>query len=203
MGRARTLTLCVALSLVIAATAAAQSIAYTNGPATLRVGPDREYPLIAAVPPGTQLQIFGCTDDYAWCDVTSGPDRGWIYARHLEYPYQGRRVLIYGRGPSLGLPIVTFSVGSYWDNYYRGRPWYGRRSYWVGRPVPVHRPGPGFVHRPGPRPGPPAHVGRPPAGRPPSGGAVHRSGPPPRTPQHSQPSHQHREPQRRPDHDHH
>jgi uncharacterized protein YraI len=209
MGRARTLIVSAALLLVFAATAVAQSVAFTNGPANLRAGPERDYPLIASVPPGTQLQIYGCTDDYTWCDVTSGQDRGWIYARHLDYDYQGRHVLIYGRGPSLGLPIVTFSVGSYWDTYYRGRPWYGRRSYWAGRPVPVRRPV--VVHRPGPRPGPPAHVarpqgGRPSTGRPPSGGAVHRAGPPPRTPQHTQPSRgqgQHREPQRKPDHDHH
>jgi uncharacterized protein YraI len=158
------------LVLILApAPASAQSTGYTNGPGNLRAGPSRDYPLVATVPPGTQLSIYGCTDDWMWCDVDAGPNRGWLYARHLSYPYQGNRVVIYGHGPSLGLPIVTFSLGSYWDNYYRGRPWYGRRSYWVGRPIPPRRPGPPIDHRPGRPPGArPPHVGPPSGHRPPN-----------------------------------
>jgi hypothetical protein len=52
----------------------------------------------------------------------------------------------------MGLAVVPFAVGPYWDTYYRGRPWYGRRSYWVGRPVPHHtiviHPGRAVVVRP-------------------------------------------------------
>lgn len=194
MRRFFTSILCLALLFVAKGTASAQSIAYTDGPGNLRAGPARDYPLVAALPPGTEVQIFGCTDDWTWCDVAVGPNRGWLFARHLDYAYQGRRVLIYGHGPTLGLPILTFSLGTYWDSYYHGRPWYGRRSYWVSRPAPPHRP---IV-----RPGRPIHQGRPPAARPPhagpapghrpppsahrppSSGARPRPNAPPRTPQH-------------------
>jgi len=189
MKRLLTPILCLALLLVAMSTASAQSMGYTDGPGNLRAGPARDYPLVATLPPGTQVQIFGCTEDWDWCDVAVGPNRGWLYARHLDYPYQGRRTVIFGHGPSLGLPLVTFSLGTYWDSYYRGRPWYGRRSYWVGRPPP-HRPvvRPGRPIRPGRPPAArPPHVGpapghRPPAGdhRPPSSGARPRS----HTPQH-------------------
>jgi uncharacterized protein YraI len=33
-------------------------------------------------------------------------------------------------GPRIGLPIIVFSVDSYWNRNYRGRPWYGERSRW-------------------------------------------------------------------------
>jgi hypothetical protein len=57
---------------------------------------------------------------------------------YLTYSYQGARVPFYDYAPSFGIPIITFSIGSYWDRYYRGRPWYGRRDYWVNRSPPNH-----------------------------------------------------------------
>jgi uncharacterized protein YraI len=146
----------------LATPARAQTAGYIYGHGNLRAGPSREFPLVAVLPAGTQVQIYGCTDDWLWCDIDAGPSRGWLYARHLESSSGGRRVVIFGHGPTLGLPIVTFSLGTYWDTYYRGRPWYGRRSYWIGRPLPPHRPRPPH-YRPPTRP---PHGGRPPA-RPP------------------------------------
>ena len=61
-----------------------------------------------------------------------------------SYPYQSSVVPIYSYGPALGLPIITFSIGSYWDNYYRGRPFYGNRNYWYHRPY--HPPAPRFAN---------------------------------------------------------
>ena len=155
MIRARLLGFWVGLVFAVSASASAQ-IAYATKPANVRAGPGREYPRVAQIPPGAPVEINGCVDDWTWCDVSFGPDRGWVWAGNLEYPYQNRRVLIISGGPIFGLPIVGFEVGPYWDRYYRGRPWYRRRSYWIGRPPPPHGP-PGY--RP---PG-----SRPPAGRPP------------------------------------
>ena len=146
--------------LAISAAAVAET-AYTTKVVNLRAGPGREYPVVTQLPPGTPLEVAGCLEDYAWCDASVGPDHGWVYSGNIEYPYEGHRVVILHEGPAIGLPIVQFSVGPYWDTYYRNRPWYGRRSYWSARPYTPHRvwvrppgynrPGRGPVVRPGPR----------------------------------------------------
>ena len=167
----------------ISAAALAQE-AYTNRTANVRAGPDRSYPVVAQLGPGVALQVMGCIDDYSWCDVVFDDNRGWIYAGSLVYPYQNNRVPILGYGAIIGLPIITFSIGTYWDRYYRGRPWYRNRNYWVNRPPPPHFRPPQRFDRPQTRPGPPP---RPDGGsndrrrdqRPP---ATNRSGPAVRTP---------------------
>lgn len=173
MPHARFLRPFLLLVLAIPAAAVGQT-AFTEKPVRLRAGPSREFPVVTVIGPGVPVQVAGCVDDWTWCDVSVGPDRGWAYAGNLAYPYQGRRVAILANGPRIGLPVLTFSIGPYWDSYYRGRPWYGRRSYWIGRPTPPHWIG--RPHVPGrPRPGahrpipprvvrPPSHA-RPPAHR--------------------------------------
>jgi uncharacterized protein YraI len=157
MNRAHLFLLGVGLGLVVPGVSLAET-AYTTKSVNLRAGPSRDYELVARAPAGVPVDVYGCVDDWTWCDVGVGDDRGWMYAGNLVYPYQGRRVVILGNGPSFGFPIVTFSIGSYWDNYYRGRPWYSRRSYWVGRPGPFR----GVVRPQGSRP----QGFRPPASRP-------------------------------------
>jgi len=113
--------------------------AYTARTASVRAGPDRSYPLVMQVPPGVPMQVFGCLEGYAWCDVQYGDVRGWVWSGNLSYPYQSNRVPLLQYGAAIGLPIITFSIGSYWDRYYRGRPWYANRSYWVNRAPPRSR----------------------------------------------------------------
>ncbi len=147
------------LGLAFSGSALAED-AYTAKSSSLRAGPGRDYPLVAHIPAGRSVEVAGCLDDYAWCDVVAGRERGWMYSGNLEYPYEDRRVSILSEGPALGFPIVAYSPGVYWDNYYRGRPWYGRRDYWVGRPYASHHAwvrssvvAPGYRHSgPGPRP---------------------------------------------------
>ena len=161
MNRAHLLLLGIGFSLVVPAASQAQT-AYTTKTVNLRAGPSRDYPVVDQLQPGEAVEINGCLDDWTWCDVSIGNDRGWVYAGSLESPYRNRRVVIYGNGPMFGFPIVGFSVGSYWDTYYRGRPWYSRRSYWAGRPPSVHWGGPSGVRPYGNRP----YVGRPQVVRP-------------------------------------
>jgi len=165
---------CVALALP---TAALAQLAYTTTTVNMRAGPDPSYPLVLRVYPGTQVNVIGCLDNWSWCDVGVGPDRGWVFAQYLAYPYQDQRVPIYGYGPTLGLPIVTFTIGPYWDNYYRNRPWWNQRSYWYQRPPPhYYRPPTPPSYRPPSYHPPPPHGGVPPPRPPPGGG---RPPPPP------------------------
>ncbi|MFC0691945.1 SH3 domain-containing protein [Paraburkholderia humisilvae] len=159
-----------------------QSQAFTNRPANVRAGPGRDYPIVTQLAYGAPVTVAGCLSDYSWCDVALPRSRGWVYARSLNYPYQGSYVPVISYGPAIGLPVVPFSIGPYWSSHYRGKPWYRDQSRWAHRPPP--RPGPG--HRPGhvqPRPPggrPPSHTGHPPGGsRPPHGGS---GGRPPRHP---------------------
>ena len=64
---------------------------------------------------------------------------------------RGQPVTIYGNGAQLALPIVGFILGSYWNDYYRDRPWYRSQNQWnTWRPATDrHRAG---VHRHNRRP---------------------------------------------------
>jgi uncharacterized protein YraI len=128
----RVVSVSIAVSALLCATAAAET-AWTVHSTNLRAGPDREYPVVTRIPGGAAVDVAGCVDGYSWCDVSAGPDRGWVYAGNLEYPYEGHRVVLYSH-PWAVVPIVPFAVGPYWDTYYASRPFYHRRSYWVAHP---------------------------------------------------------------------
>jgi uncharacterized protein YraI len=171
-----------AIVLALPLAAAAQQ-AFTRGSVNLRAGPASTYPLVALLAPGQPLQVMGCTSGYGWCDVVL-PDglRGWAYAGSLDYAYEEQRVPLATYGAVIGVPIVTFAIGSYWGDYYRDRPWYSQPRWWGGRPPPPPvagwrplpppvpawqpHPWPGFDPRPGYRP--PLVGVRPPGFRPPS-----------------------------------
>jgi uncharacterized protein YraI len=123
--------------LFVVSIAASAQEAFTTRTVNVRAGPDTSYPTVAVLGPGTPVQVMGCLDDWSWCDVDFADNRGWVYSPFLSYVYEGYRVPFYSYAPSFGIPIITFSLGSYWDRYYRGRPWYGRRDYWASR-APVH-----------------------------------------------------------------
>ena len=104
--------------------------AYALGGADIFAGPGSDYPVVAHIAPGVGLRINGCLSDWQWCDVSFGPNRGWAYAGDLGYTYYNNRVPVIEYGPRLALPVITFSLGNYWDRYYRGRPWYRERGTW-------------------------------------------------------------------------
>ena len=179
-----TLTAIAIATMAAHATAALAFTATVVTPVHMRAGPAIEYPAVALLPPGVDVQVFGCEQGYGWCDVQAGPNRGWIAAGYLQMPAAGGTVVIASNGVTLGIPIITFSFNTYWSTWYRGRPWYAQRAhyynYWHryphGRPPPPPRPRPPARPPPAMRP-PPGHA--PPATRPPSGRPSHGSGKPP------------------------
>lgn len=128
--------------------------AYTSKPMNVRAGPNRDYPLVAQVDAGAPLDVHGCLDGWSWCDVSFDGNRGWMYGGGISFDYNGGRVPLYSYGPQLGLPIITFSLGTYWGQYYTGRPWYAQRTTWAHRrfPAPARLAGPRGRPQPGPRP---------------------------------------------------
>lgn len=129
-----------------AASAPAAAVqAVTTGSVTVRAGPGRSFPAATWLLGGTSVTLIGCLDNWRWCDVVAGRDRGWVYSSYLMTSSQGRKVRIREGGPGLGLPEITFSVSAYWDEHYRGRTWYGRKAYWESRwdrraPKPAWQP---------------------------------------------------------------
>ncbi len=127
MGRI-TLATGLAASMFAFSTAAEAARAYTTDTITVFGGPSPEYPPIFNLYPGTPVEVYGCIQGWTWCDVSFEGNRGWAYGEQLDYPYQGRRVPIYGFGYRLGLPIIGFSFDDYWGRYYRDRPFWGERD---------------------------------------------------------------------------
>jgi uncharacterized protein YraI len=134
MMRKRAMTWLVGAALLVPALALAQT-AYTNRGVNMRAGPNQEFPLVTYLGAGVPVYVNGCIEGYTWCDVTVGNERGWVYADYLSYPYNNQPVTVISGGPWIGLPIISFSIGPYWDNYYRYRPWYGNRYRYYDRPA--------------------------------------------------------------------
>lgn len=179
-----------AAALAVPALASAQQTAYTSALLNLRAGPSPDFPVVAVLQPGVALAVQGCTTGYSWCDVVvDGSVRGWVFAQYLTYPSGPQVVPFSSAAIGIGVPLVAFSLGAYWGNYYADRPWYGRPPPGWGRPPPMVRPpvrppyhpggpgmgGPGRPGGPG-GPGGPGHGG--PQVRPPGGGGGHPGGPP-------------------------
>ena len=142
--------------LALTGAASAQTGGFVTANVNLRAGPGTDYPAVTVLGAGTPLGIFGCIDGYSWCDVDWRGYRGWVAAQYLEYDYRGRRVVLPDYGPTIGVPIVTFSVDNYWGRYYRDRPWYEDRYRWgapPGRRPPPPPPGGGWYGGPPPRGG--------------------------------------------------
>jgi len=107
---------------------------------SLQAGPDAAYPSIVQLRAGTPVSIHGCIDGWTWCDVSIGDDAGWVPGTFLEEDYGGQRVVVIDYGPRIGIPVVAFSLGVYWEHHYHSRPFYAQRQEWVSRSITPHAP---------------------------------------------------------------
>lgn len=129
-----------ALGLSIFAIASAFAAdGYVTGDVNLRAGPDPSYPSVVMLGSGIPVVIEGCIDGWSWCDVATRDNRGWVAGDFLQEEYRGRRVLVPAYGVQIGIPIVSFVFGTYWESHYRDRPWYGERERW-SHVSPQYRP---------------------------------------------------------------
>ena len=108
--------------------AANAAVAYLTNPTSLRAGPGRDFPRLDRLPPNARVELYGCVDRFDWCDVRFGRVRGWIDGDNLYVPWQGRRVRVMEYGPRLSLPVISFRFDNYWNDHYRGRPFYRERD---------------------------------------------------------------------------
>lgn len=129
-------------ALVLCAPLAAQAAAegWVVDDISLQAGPDPAYPSIVELNAGTPVSIQGCIDGWTWCDVIAGADRGWVPGTFLEEDYGGQRVVVIDYGPRIGIPVVSFSLGLYWDQHYHNRPFYTQREQWVSRAIRPSQP---------------------------------------------------------------
>jgi uncharacterized protein YraI len=131
---------------VLGPRAAAQTLpAYAAKDAHLRAGPARDYPVVVVVPEGVELIVQGCLSDYSWCDVSVGPQRGWMYAANINYPLNDGYAPLLDCGAQIGMTVVGFSLLDYWGSFYVDRPFYRDRDRWNNRPRPPRSPGAALI----------------------------------------------------------
>ena len=116
-----------ALVVPMAPAIAREMSGYTVRSAIMRAGPDTSYPMVQRMRSGVGVTVHGCLRDWSWCDVSYRYDRGWVAARNLFVDYNGRRVSI---RPAMGIGILSFMFGNYWDDNYRQRAFYADRMRW-------------------------------------------------------------------------
>lgn len=110
--------------------AAQAATGYTVDRVEMRAGPDYDYPTVRVIGDNRRVDIYGCLSDWSFCDVGYRSDRGWIEGDAIVVDYRSRRTRIVDAAPYIGIGVLSFSFGSYWDNYYRGRPFYNERGRW-------------------------------------------------------------------------
>lgn len=113
--------------------APAATSAVMTSSANVRAGPDRHFPTVTWLLGGKTVQVVGCVESWRWCDVIAGRDRGWVYSRYLAVEHQGAKVTVARGGPTLGLPVVAFTIAGYWGEHYRDRRWFADQPYWERR----------------------------------------------------------------------
>jgi uncharacterized protein YraI len=116
-----------AMLLLPSAALAAPGMVTTN--VSLRAGPGDGFPVVDRIPGGSHVNIHGCLKGDAWCDISWSDDRGWVSSDELQWLYRNNYVYLSDYYNDIDVPVVPFVIGTYWSNYYAGRPFFQRRAY--------------------------------------------------------------------------
>jgi uncharacterized protein YraI len=121
------------MALVFCLPVALAQPATTTTSVTVRAGPARSMPNVTTLLSNTSVNVVGCVANWSWCEVIAGRERGWVYTRYLSVVFEGRAMTIVNGGPHLGLPVVEFALGPYWDEHYTQRLWFAQKATWQRR----------------------------------------------------------------------
>ncbi|MEM5583660.1 SH3 domain-containing protein [Roseibium sp. AS2] len=125
----------VALTALPAAAQSRPAIAYTTANLNMRAGPGTNYPVIATVPRGGGVTVFGCTADFRWCDAAFVNMKGWVSGKYLSYGGDG---IYYGRPlPSAGIHLGVPRYRGNYRIYPSGGPVYKGGPPVAVQPVPA------------------------------------------------------------------
>jgi len=131
--------LMLAMALAACMSVVAAETATITSSVNVRSGPDRSLPTVTWLLTGTRVTVVGCVANWRWCDVVSGSNRGWVYSRYLSVPFQGSAITIANGGPNLGLKVIDFELGPYWDEHYQSKIFFGQKASlqtrWDRRPA--------------------------------------------------------------------
>lgn len=128
------------IALVLAGVGAASAAeGWARSSSWLRAGPGPSYPAVTRIMTGEAVDVHGCIRRWSWCDVSVDGERGWYPGDRIALLRDGRRVVLPSVAGTLGLAILGFERNVYWDDHYRGRPFYERGARRDGAPfVAVH-----------------------------------------------------------------
>jgi uncharacterized protein YraI len=97
----------------------------------LHSGPDATFPVVASVPANAQMTVYGCLQNWSWCDVAWNDQRGWLPGSSIQTVYQSKPAYITEVAPAMNVPVETYSTATYWDTHYQSAPFYTQRERYV------------------------------------------------------------------------
>lgn len=90
---------------------------YTNGPVAVLTAPDWSSPVVDQWPAGVPVILSGCLQDRSWCQVSWGPEQGWVVSSSLVASVGGNTIIF--SNWTWAVPLVIFDGGRPYP-----RPWY-------------------------------------------------------------------------------
>jgi len=130
--RIRTVLAGIGLGIAAVAPAAAATPAFVTVAVSEWAGPSTDYPVVLGIPAGATVTMFGCLPEATWCDISFYGARGWVPGQFLQTYYGSEVVAVPYYVTRIGLPVVSFDFDTYWDDYYRDRPFYREHDrFWT------------------------------------------------------------------------